>query len=1602
LIQGGTNHFANNYSPLRENRETFFANTGSSAGGSDGSRKPPPNEDGTKTPENLNQPASAGPSQPGHIGKLSQQTHAELSAEAPEALSKAPEAVAQSPALVTTLFAGNFMNDEQRRRFESIAQRWLGDAYKGSKHLTEQMIAYLNEHPDAANDTEFCNAIATVLSDPQNVWQLARDGEERSAQYDRYRTMLQQKFGDGFGALSITSLDLERIAQFEKELPEGMSFTGWLLEKPNDKMRMDDACSSIRGIADRGIDRTFQFPDLPKERSEKLDEATVALRALWARWRSELEKKARDPVTGEWTTSAMEKRIYEGYNREEGIRRMQDNDMWGDRGGGSEIPLDPQNAARLKERTDALRYHLDIIIARRAKNIEKQILKRLENAGIPQDILQNPDAHSEEIARRFGTTAHALIHEISDLLSAPTSAQRKLTGEDEAENLVKFGDEQYLSKANVTLGQLSDLEKLLTDDDERLKELPDLQKQNIISKEDHDRCIDEQGRLTDEGWLLVQMAKERLDHRDAVETISELARRYDAKKDRKLIADLIPAERLQDFLETGRHFRDGKQTPADYDLLYNEFLDVAPRTSKMLYLAQFPTALARYKEIGERAEERIASGITAESVRADFEKVRDALLPGGALCEELQHPVCTAMGVQAGLNAILKNTEELVKAGEKTDNPEKALAKATGLITMLQICHEELSSLPDRTEFIKTADAFVARAGGNERARTKKGRYSTVNGHIYINEEVIGDDAEKRERALEHERGHAIVDILTRRSGVFVGRLINMHRTLKDTPFGGEGQTFDDLLKGQAQLWRVDIHDDPQRVHDHLMDELLVRYADYKAKRYKPLEQEKTLFTMLEEKDVAFDEPTAPRSAQELANSQRWAPDDDDEEGVVPAMPTMPSDGTVEPEIIDTNQLLRDIRVAMHELGQFFEAYPEARSVTVPRNAAINARRNGDTVTAEEDLADMQIYQQEHIEDVLRRGEKETAERNLRVLKERADNWRKFIKKMDNESMRSVYQAGMRRRDLGEILKQDFTFVNIMDIYGVAKSIKEDILRMWKRRGEASQAKLGGLVTGWIPSWVPYVGRLKHEFNRRNQTSELEEVRQYRDAFKNIDSYALQERLADPSVKSTDEVKALFEELTERGRMDWNNEGMWRKLCKLSRYQMPFGPCRNNDVLRDKWLLKMITDIWSDKDNYYNWRRANDSGVESGKKKFTATGDQLSNLDGGLSGELGRQLKMYVEGKDSGNIPDQVNPHLYEELIHYAIRNGKMSMEAKFFYLIQGVRHGLLSIDRLRVLAGEGGEVMSIFPFIDYFYQKNNDMAFMKQLGQRLEEGGGDERYKPGIRTTMFVRLEIAREQAVKERLRKGQSKSGEKIDHDDIPYFLPELDYTGISDWYTAAGGRRQKLSFEAVKNSYVGFSMKFKALAAFAQIDNGAKFSDADVENLVDTIGSCILSDNILTRNGFDGDYRPTLSESEIRNTKPVMGDAKLFAYRTNLNSFTGQVAHLLDTDAWGKINKAINVTKDELKVNAENFTAGDDFLKNTGQPDLAKNIHMAVPAFLAKLKETVRKNPKILLNLLRTAADSFVGDAVVGADVTMDQMIHAYSQTSELLAAQPAQAN
>ena len=410
---------------------------------------------------------------------------------------------------------------------------------------------------------------------------------------------------------------------------------------------------------------------------------------------------------------------------------------------------------------------------------------------------------------------------------------------------------------------------------------------------------------------------------------------------------------------------------------------------------------------------------------------------------------------------------------------------------------------------------------------------------------------------------------------------------------------------------------------------------------------------------------------------------------------------------------------------------------------------------------------------------------------------------------------------------------------------------------------------------------------------------------------------------------------------------------------MPFGPCERDDVLRDIWMKRMVSRIWGDKELYYHWRTDNDGKTQSGKESFTPTVDQLSNTSGGMENSLRNQLKMHVEAKRAGRQPpEEVKPHLYEKIIEYSIKNGKLSMEEKMFYLVQGVRSGLLSIDRLKVLAGEKGGLLLIFPAIDYFYKKNNSFADLQRIGAGLEETG--DPYKPGLKTTFWLQFEVFRDKLARFRFAKGVGRRAEEIDHEDIPFIISTLNYGQASGLCARISGDRFKMTAEGRKNAYVGFSAKFKAFASLLKLEGRKmdRFTHADAAHLAETLTTYIHVDNIQTNNASakpDNLVIGQLKEQDFTDPCPSgVGSHSTGEYRNVMNAF---VKRILTSDIGREIDLSAYTYKDsngqQRAITLQDYAAMDQPFNRNHDEGKQVAVYKASGEFSNQLSKAVVKH-------------------------------------------------
>lgn len=800
--------------------------------------------------------------------------------------------------------------------------------------------------------------------------------------------------------------------------------------------------------------------------------------------------------------------------------------------------------------------------------------------------------------------------------------------------------------------------------------------------------------------------------------------------------------------------------------------------------------------------------------------------------------------------------------------------------------------------------------------------YNGRNNRITVSSKYRGRQISTYWHVIDHERGHAMIDILTREKEdkgkklqpLFPFVFWSAYQKLKDVPVGRD--TFDERLekladisipsrKGPRHPYRhiLDRHgNDPETKRTELLEELIMRHGNWKRDMARGRtnagyhDDEIALFRILDQAPQRRKEPHGladgpSGSPGRLPQAEYLRPmtgDEDGDDDVAQAvMNNAPRSAADDAGGYDAREKLRFIADVILQAKNFHKSYRAIYPVfaeDILASAQDVQRRHKSLQRTFMDLVARERYPNKQPENY------EPFQKSVDEVYEFCDKvLLKWIRKVNTDAL-DTSQAQMREAKLGDIIN----LWSISDLVKFCKDTWEDIQSIYKRAQDRNIKDTGDVITSalrHLPE-IPILGKYYNGLNayhkRRYSGTEVEAANKWKEGMENEGSHALLQYLHVTNNK--DAIRGIISLLCSRGEMNWNDVDVWKALCRQSRYgdDMPIEACRHDDVLRDTWLRKLITEIWNDRELYYHWRTENDSKIKSGKQGFTDTADQLSNVaGGGMAAELEKQLKLKLLTPPGELPPEDVKPHLYEEVLDYAMRNGKMSMEEKFYYLIRGVEADIIGVERLRSLCGEKGEILMKFPFLDFFYQKNNSIEEIKGFAKEIQEDGAEYEFKPGLKTTLFLYYKVARSESMRMRISKATARIAEGIDHEDIPFMITQLDWNTVRSLADVISGSRQKVTFEGWKNSYVGFNTYMKVFGELANLDEVGldRFTKFDAKGVAQAITTYIFTDNILTRNGVDKNdatSRPVLTRDQFNTTCPSGGSHATGEYRREMNAF------------------------------------------------------------------------------------------------------------------------
>ncbi len=313
------------------------------------------------------------------------------------------------------------------------------------------------------------------------------------------------------------------------------------------------------------------------------------------------------------------------------------------------------------------------------------------------------------------------------------------------------------------------------------------------------------------------------------------------------------------------------------------------------------------------------------------------------------------------------------------------------------------------------------------------------------------------------------------------------------------------------------------------------------------------------------------------------------------------------------------------------------------------------------------------------------------------------------------------------------------------------------------------------------------------------------------------------------EFRGVVELLAKKGRMRfYDDEGFFRQLNKfqnnisvpISKYWHLEKRPSSQEVVR-----KAINGIFQDPEIYRSWVTQNASGIESEKSNKMKTLGELSEDKDGLKAKVQGILTEYIEDHKAGKHFSEADPIEYEAVLTYAIDQGKLDAEDVLYFLIQGIGHGLLALERGSEYTGKNNN----YPAIEIFASKTKraDRPTLEDV-EEWSKMSYDHYYYWYHSHVMYL-------PKVQQRLNKALTQ-GIRLDHD---YFTAFAGYASGKTLETllAQSNDGYRLQSTAIQNGTLGRLMAFDTL-----IENLDTMGADGTRALSDFVSASVVFDGIL----------------------------------------------------------------------------------------------------------------------------------------------------------------
>ena len=430
------------------------------------------------------------------------------------------------------------------------------------------------------------------------------------------------------------------------------------------------------------------------------------------------------------------------------------------------------------------------------------------------------------------------------------------------------------------------------------------------------------------------------------------------------------------------------------------------------------------------------------------------------------------------------------------------------------------------------------------------------------------------------------------------------------------------------------------------------------------------------------------------------------------------------------------------------------------------------------------------------------------------------LKAVESEVGKAARKAPNTEIGILRKLRLNTSFNSFEDYVQMGKDAYEFFQRRHKRNVADHAASLGmALFTGTD------VGR---EALARKHKAESEEVEQWKGRYKHLDAWHLLAELKEIAhgiAPNKDQLKAILQILSEKGRLNWRNQDLWIALNKIqSAVILKPGDKR---LLHDPILLsqRLNTALGNafDYDEYTKLERTQGSSYGSEKSKYDPVHKRMQD-------KLGERLDELLAQHRNG---EQVDPILYESIIEYCIKEGKTYAENVMFHLISGMATGLLGCDRGLALGGH----LNQWPSIDWFPTRQPPYStddWAKLCKQNFATSFSAGSVKPDFMNWYWT--EVQNSKPVLERVVK--SVNQRTWDHDWGRSIACLGDSNTAKRFFSGRSGQ-EETQVTAVQNAYVG---------AVQWIEENSKNPlFANKENFARMAGWVVMSEGMLNGTAF-----------------------------------------------------------------------------------------------------------------------------------------------------------